>query len=96
MNEPIHSRKRRIQLLIRQNGSHTKFKTYFEELAGFLRVEIADPEISFRERNLDGRCLIKHILRSPGRNACDKVVARLVNDGMPIGGRNDGAEWAGD
>jgi hypothetical protein len=44
MNEPTHSRKHRIQLLVRRNGGHTKFKAYFEELAGLLRVEIADSD----------------------------------------------------
>jgi hypothetical protein len=42
---------------------------HFEELAGLLRGEIADSDRSFRERNLDGRCLIKDILRSP-REEC--------------------------
>jgi hypothetical protein len=44
MDESLHARKRRLQLLVRQNRGRTEFKTFVEELSGLLKVEITDSD----------------------------------------------------
>lgn len=44
MDELKHSRRRRLQLLARQNRGKTEFRSYLGELAGLLEVEIADSD----------------------------------------------------
>lgn len=44
MDESTFSRQRRLQLLVQQNRGRTDFKTYVEELASLLNMEISDPD----------------------------------------------------